>query len=109
MTMTTRRVTGERVAASVPRACELKLIAYGDVMENDRRTPDRLPDPLWTDTLVRVRGEFDEMRCLCLTPVKARVLLGLGSDEVSSAILDRLSADGFLEQNGNGEYIRRER
>ncbi len=78
-------------------------------MENERRTPDRLPDLLWTDTLARVRGEFDEMRCLCVTPVKARVLLGLGSDEVSRAILNRLSADGFLEQNTNGEYIRRQR
>ena len=78
-------------------------------MEQERRTPDRLADPLWTDILTRVRGEFDEMRCLCVTPGKARVLLGLGSDEVSVAVLDRLSADGFLERNDNGEYIRRHR
>lgn len=76
-------------------------------MQEERRDADRIPDPVWADTLARVRGEFEEMPCLCVTPDKARVLLGLGSDAVSSSILNRLAEDGFLEQNSNGEYVRR--
>ena len=76
---------------------------------SERRQVDRIQDREWTDTLARVRGEFEEMPCLCVTADKARVLLGLGSDDMSSSILSRLKEDGFLEQNSNGEYIRRHR
>ena len=75
-------------------------------MDHERRSPDRIPDPLWSDTVNRVRGEFEEMPCLCVTPEQARVLFGLSSDEVSSSILNRLAGDGFLDQNGSGEYVR---
>jgi hypothetical protein len=77
-------------------------------MDNERRSPDRVPDPMWSDTVNRVRGEFEEMPCLRVTPEKARVLFGLSSDEVSSSILSRLAGDGFLDQNANGEYVRRD-
>jgi hypothetical protein len=66
-----------------------------------------MPDAQWAATLTRVRGEFDEMRCLCLTPEKARAFFGLPSDGVSSSILQRLTGDGFLDQNGSGEFVRR--
>jgi hypothetical protein len=66
-----------------------------------------MPDVLWSDTLARVRGEFDEMPCLCLTPDKARAFFGLPSDEVSSSVLNRLTGEGFLDQNGSGEFVRR--
>lgn len=66
-----------------------------------------MPDPWWEDTLTRVRGEFGEMPCVCLTPEKARVFFGLPSDAVSTSILRRLAGEGFLDQNGNGEFVRR--
>jgi hypothetical protein len=76
-------------------------------MEQDRRRADRIPDGLWVATLTRVRGEFDEMPCLRVTPDRARVLFGLESDEVSMLILSRLAGDGFLDQTSSGEYVRR--
>ena len=42
-----------------------------------------------------------------VTPDRARVLFGLGSDEVSSSILNRLAGDGFLDMTANGEFVRR--
>ena len=66
-----------------------------------------MPDAQWDDTLMRVRGEFDEMRCLCLTPEKARAFFGLPSDDVAGSILTRLTGEGFLDQNGSGEFVRR--
>jgi hypothetical protein len=77
-------------------------------MEN-RRGSDRMPDPLWAGTLTRVRGEFEEMPCVCLTAEKARVFFGLPSDAVSTSILNRLADEGFLDQNGSGEFVRRRR
>ena len=68
-----------------------------------------MTDPVWSDTVARVRGEFEEMPCLCVTPEKARVLFGLASDDMSSSILNQLAGDGFLDQNGNGEFVRRRR
>jgi hypothetical protein len=47
------------------------------------------------------------MPCLRVTPDRARVLFGLGSDEMSSSILNRLAGDGFLDQTSSGEYVRR--
>jgi hypothetical protein len=76
-------------------------------MQQDRRRTDRIPDGLWVDTLTRVRAEFDEMPCLRVTPDRARVLFGLGSDEMSNSILSRLAGDGFLDQTSSGEYVRR--
>ena len=73
----------------------------------DRRAADRVADAEWVDTLARVRGEFDEMPCLSLTPEQARVFFGLPSEDVSSSILNRLTGDGFLDQNGSGEFVRR--
>lgn len=70
------------------------------------RSPDRMPDPIWVTTMSRVRGEFEEMPCLRVTPEQACVLFGL-SDSVSAWILSRLVRDGFLERTANGEYVRR--
>lgn len=66
-----------------------------------------MPDGQWADTLARVRGEFDEMPCVCLTPEKARAFFGFPSDAVSTSILTRLAGEGFLDQNGSGEFVRR--
>lgn len=70
------------------------------------RSPHRLPDGLWTATLNRVRGEFDEMPGMRLTSQQAESLLGL-PDPVSTWVLDRLSTDGFLARTPQGEYMRR--
>jgi hypothetical protein len=76
-------------------------------MQDERRADDRMPDGLWTNTVARVRGEFDEMPCLSVTPETARVLFGLPSNDVSSSLLERLEGDGFLARNPSGEYARR--
>lgn len=70
------------------------------------RSPHRMDDPLWDATLSRVRGEFDEMPCLRVTPQQACILFGL-SDTASAWVLSCLARDGFLEQTENGEYARR--
>lgn len=76
-------------------------------MQRERRGSDRLPDSQWAETMTRVRAEFEEMPCLCVTPDQARMLFGLASDQVSSSILNRLAGNGFLDRNGSGEYMRR--
>jgi hypothetical protein len=65
-----------------------------------------MPDGLWRATLTRVRGEFDEMRCLRITPESARVLFGL-PEPANNWILERLAAEGFLSRTDQGEYVRR--
>jgi hypothetical protein len=54
----------------------------------------------------RVRSEFDEMPCLRVTSRQACMLFGL-SETVSLWVLGCLTRDGFLEQSGDGEYLRR--
>lgn len=76
------------------------------MMPWERRNADRIPDPVWAATLTRVRAEFDEMPCLCVTPDQARVLFGL-PQHVSASMLSRLAGDGFLDQTASGEYMRR--
>jgi hypothetical protein len=70
------------------------------------RSDDRLPDPLWQETLIRVRGEFVEMPCLRVTAQQARTLLGL-QEPASDWVLERLAAEGFLAKTPQGEYMRR--
>lgn len=70
------------------------------------RSPFRLPENEWQETMRRVRGEFEEMPCLRVTLLQARMLFGL-SDAVSSWVLSCLTRDGFLEQGRDGEYVRR--
>ena len=70
------------------------------------RSPDRLPDPLWQETLTRVRGEFVEMPCLRVTAQQARTLLGL-QEPASHWVLERLAEEGFLAKTPQGEYVRR--
>ena len=70
------------------------------------RSADRLPEGVWSAILSRVRGEFDEMPCMRLTPEQAGALLGL-PEPASSWVLDRLAADGFLARTPQGAYIRR--
>jgi hypothetical protein len=65
-----------------------------------------MPDRVWHATLTRVRGEFDEMPCMRLTPGKARALFGLPEPAISW-VLERLAAEGFLSRTEQGEYVRR--
>jgi hypothetical protein len=70
-----------------------------------RRSRERLPDPLWHATVCRVKGEFEEMPCLRVSPVQARALFGL-KECVCDWVLARLESDGFLGRTPNGEYVR---
>ncbi len=70
-----------------------------------RRSDDRVPDGLWQSTLARVRGEFEEMPCMRLTPAQACALLGL-QEPSSSRVLERLAEEGFLVRTPQGEYVR---
>ena len=70
------------------------------------RSPFRIPDEQWHETLKRVRGEFEEMPCLRVTLRQACMLFGL-SETVSAWVLSCLTRDGFLEQARDGEYVRR--
>ena len=70
------------------------------------RSPQRLPDVLWEATIARVRGEFQEMPGMRLTSQQAESLLGL-CDPVSTWVLDRLEAEGYLTRTPQGEYVRR--
>jgi len=71
------------------------------------RSPHRLPDGLWNATVTRVRGEFQEMPGMRLTPQQAESLLGL-NQPISSWVLDRLETEGFLSRTPQGEYVRRD-
>jgi hypothetical protein len=82
----------------------------GELMRKDewhRRSPARLPDPVWSATLDRVRSEFEEMPCLRVTLEQARLLFGLPG-QTSSWILLRLAKDGFLVRTDAGEFVRRQ-
>ena len=70
-----------------------------------RRGRDRLSDPVWHATVRRVRGEFEEMPSLRVTPEQARALFGL-PDGVCDGVLRRLEAEGFLDRTKGGEYVR---
>jgi hypothetical protein len=70
------------------------------------RSPYRIPDDQWNETMIRVRGEFEEMPSLRVTPRQACMLFGL-SETVSLWVLSCLARDGFLEQARDGEYLRR--
>lgn len=72
----------------------------------DSRGPARMAQPDWDATVMRVRGEFDEMPCMRVTPETARALFGLPETAVE-ALLRRLEADGFLVRTDGGEYVRR--
>jgi len=73
----------------------------------DLRSPARLPDHEWLATLRRIRGEFEEMPCTRVTPDQARTFFGLPDDAASRAMLDRLTAEGFLAVTEQGAYVRR--
>jgi predicted transcriptional regulator of viral defense system len=70
------------------------------------RSPERLPDADWRDTLTRVRSEFQEMPCTRVTMAQARALFGLPT-AAAAWILQRLEDDGFLSRTAQGEYMRR--
>jgi hypothetical protein len=72
-----------------------------------RRSRERLPDSVWKATLRRIRGEFDEMPCMRVTPDQATVLFGVPSPVIRS-LLDRLTTEGFLSRTDQGEYTRRQ-
>ena len=73
--------------------------------ERQPRNSERLPDELWHATLLRVRGEFEEMPCLRLSDAQARTLFGL-PDRVCGWVLARLESEGFLGRTSAGEYMR---
>jgi hypothetical protein len=75
--------------------------------ELQTRSPDRLPDHAWFTIVSRVRGEFEEMPSLRVTPEQAKILFGLDGP-VSSWVLSRLTRDGFLARTKDGEYMRRD-
>ena len=70
------------------------------------RDRERMPDEVWDATLARVRGEFDEMPCMRVTPGQAAALLGL-KEPAAGWVLDRLAEEGFLSRTDQGEYMRR--
>jgi hypothetical protein len=70
------------------------------------RSPFRIPDEQWHETLRRVRDEFEDMPALRVTLRQACMLFGL-SETVSAWVLSCLTRDGFLEQGRDGEYVRR--
>lgn len=70
------------------------------------RRADRLPDAEWDSTLRRVRGEFDEMPGLCVTPQQARLLFGLPAG-VIGRVLGQLADEGYLDWR-DGQYARRQ-
>ena len=70
------------------------------------RSPYRIPDTQWEETMRRVRSEFDEMPCMRVTLRQACLLFGL-SETVSLWVLSSLAREGFLEQARDGEYGRR--
>lgn len=65
-----------------------------------------MPDELWRATLTRVRGEFEEMPCMRVTPEQASMLLGL-QQPASTWVLEELAREGFLSRTPQGEYMRR--
>ena len=70
------------------------------------RNPERMADEVWDATLMRVRGEFEEMPGMRVTPGQASALLGLKEPAVGW-VLDRLANEGFLSRTQQGEYMRR--
>ena len=70
------------------------------------RSPARLSDAEWTATLLRVRGEFEEMPCIRVTLEQAQSLLGL-SESACAWVFGRLTEEGFLARTPQGEYVRR--
>ena len=70
------------------------------------RGPERMADEVWNATLTRVKGEFEEMPCMRVTPAQASALLGL-QEQTSERVLERLAQQGFLARTPQGEYMRR--
>jgi hypothetical protein len=70
------------------------------------RDREQMADEVWNATLARVRGEFEEMPCMRVTPGQAAALLGLKEPTVGW-VLDRLAEEGFLSRTDQGEYMRR--
>jgi hypothetical protein len=65
-----------------------------------------MSDGAWRATVRRVRGEFDEMPGLRVTPDEARLLFGL-TNSTSEWVLSRLAEEGFLALTPGGQYLRR--
>jgi hypothetical protein len=53
----------------------------------------------------RIRGEFNEMPGLCLTPAQARRLWDVDASTCAGA-LDDLLRDGFLRRRTDGSFVR---
>lgn len=53
----------------------------------------------------RIRGEFNEMPGLCLTPAQARRLWDMDASTCAGA-LDDLLRDGFLRRRTDGSFVR---
>ena len=74
--------------------------------EWQQRSDERMPDGMWNATVSRVRGEFDEMPCLRVTPDSARALFGL-TETSTEWILKHPADEGFLMRSADGQYVRR--
>jgi CheY-like chemotaxis protein len=64
-----------------------------------------IDDPVFIETLARVRSEFIEMPGLHLTAAQAARLLGLDRT-TAGRLLERLVAEGFLRRTGAEMYLR---
>jgi hypothetical protein len=62
--------------------------------------------PVREELVRRIRGEFEEMPGLSLTPVQAIRLFGISPD-VCAAILSDLIEEGVLHLKSDGRYTRR--
>ena len=67
------------------------------------RSPNRLTDHEWHATILRVRGEFQEMPCLRLTGRQAQRLFDLRAD-VCQRLLGALLRDGTLDFDNEERY-----
>jgi len=64
------------------------------------------PLPSQDQLLLRIRGEFEKMPGLSLTPAQAQRLWGL-EREVCDGLLRELVAEGFLARSGDAAFLRR--
>ena len=74
-----------------------------DVTAHRPVSPDRRDTTARDQLLRRIRGEFEEMPCLCLTYAQARRLFGLSPD-VCRRVLGSLVQEHTLTCGPDGRY-----
>lgn len=108
--MTARRTSHprspRRLADIRPKPLTVRELPGGGRRDATAPGSDRRSWPARESLLRRIRGEFDEMPGLRLTPQQARRLFGVRAD-ICARILEALVADGVLVRRGDGTYARR--